>query len=69
MQCLHFKPVSTHFCSRKGGGRVKSVGRSDCQKQGGKLFRLLSQLHPRIRPLGSSLAFSDTVVYTVRGGI
>jgi hypothetical protein len=31
---------------------VKSVcrGRGDCEYQGGKLFRLLSQLRSRIRP-------------------
>jgi hypothetical protein len=30
---------------------VKSVRRRDCELQGGKLLRLLSQLRPRIRPL------------------
>jgi len=29
---------------------VKSVSRGDCEWQGGKLLRLLSQLRPRIRP-------------------
>jgi hypothetical protein len=43
-----YKPVSIHFCS-KGG--VKSVSGGDCEQQGGKLVRLLSQLHTRIRPL------------------
>jgi hypothetical protein len=38
-----------YFCSR--GDRVKSVSRGDCEYQGGKLLRLLSQLRPRIRPL------------------
>ncbi len=33
-----------------GGGGVKSVCRGDFELQGGKLFRLLSQLRPRIRP-------------------
>ena len=47
---LHYKPVSNHFCSRGG---VKSV-RGDCEFQGEKLLRLLSQLRPRIRPLWSS---------------
>jgi hypothetical protein len=48
IQCLHYKPVSRHFCS--AGRGVKSVNRGDCEKQGGKLLRLLSQLRPRIRP-------------------
>ncbi len=30
---------------------VKSVSRGACEYQGGKLFRLQSLLHPRIRPL------------------
>ncbi len=34
-----------------GGEDVKSVRRGDCEQQGGKLLRLLSQLHPRIWPL------------------
>ncbi len=29
LQCLHYKPVSNHFCS-KGGG-VKTVSRGDCE--------------------------------------
>ncbi len=30
IQCLHYQPVSNHFCSRDGGGGgVKSVGRGD----------------------------------------
>jgi hypothetical protein len=33
-----------------GGGRVKSVSRDTCEKQGGKLLKLLPQLRPRIRP-------------------
>ncbi len=37
-----------HFCSRGRG--VKSVSRGDCEQQGGKPIRLLSQLRPRIRP-------------------
>jgi hypothetical protein len=40
-----FKPLLL-----KGVG-VKSVSRGDCEQQGGKLLRLLSQLRPRIRPL------------------
>jgi hypothetical protein len=38
-----------------GGGGVKPVSRGDCEKQRGKLLRLLSQLRPRIRPLYSLL--------------
>ncbi len=34
-----------------GGVYVKSISRGDCEKQGGKFVRLLSQLRPRIRPL------------------
>ncbi len=39
--------------ARGGGGEggVKSVSRSDCELQGEKLLRLLSQLRPRIRAL------------------
>ncbi len=39
-QCLHYKPVSNTTFARGGGG-------------GGKSVRLLSQLHPRVRPLYS----------------
>jgi hypothetical protein len=35
------------------GGGGESFSRGDCEKQGGKLLRLLSQLRPRIRPLCS----------------
>jgi hypothetical protein len=49
-QCLHYKLVSNQFCSKEGGGGVKSVGRGDCEEQWGKLLRLLSRLRPRIRP-------------------
>ncbi len=38
---------TNHFCL--GGGISFSVG--DCEYQRGKLFRILSQLRPRIRPL------------------
>ncbi len=41
------KPLSL----KGGGGGVKSVGSGDSEQQGGKLFRLLSQWRPRIRPL------------------
>ncbi len=34
-----------------GGGGGKSVSWGDCEYQGGKLLRLLSQLRPRIPPL------------------
>ncbi len=37
IQCLHYKPVSNHFFSRE------REGRGDCEKQGGKLLRLLSK--------------------------
>jgi hypothetical protein len=30
IQCLHYKPVSNHFCSR-GGRRVESISRGDCE--------------------------------------
>jgi hypothetical protein len=40
-----FKPL---LLKRKG--EVKSISRGDCDWQGGKLLRLLSQLRPRIRP-------------------
>ncbi len=43
----HFKP---HLL-KGGGGGVKSVSRGDCEWQGGKLLKLLSQLSPRIQPL------------------
>ncbi len=35
IQCLHYKPVSNHFCSREEG--VKSISRGDCEKQREKL--------------------------------
>ncbi len=52
IQCLLYKPVPNpnHFCSGGGGGR-KSVSRSDCEWQGGKLLRLLSQWRPRFGPV------------------
>jgi hypothetical protein len=40
-----FKPLLLKRC-----GGVKSVGIGDCEKQGGKLVRLLSQLRPGILP-------------------
>ncbi len=44
--CFHMKCyITSHFCS----GGINSVNRSDCEKQAGKLLRLLSQLRPRIR--------------------
>jgi hypothetical protein len=50
-QCLHYIPVSNHFFLGGGGG-VKSISRDDdCEYQGGKLLRLLSQLRPRTWPL------------------
>ncbi len=45
IQRLHYKTVTNHFCSNK------SVSRGDCEQQGGKLWRILSHLHPRMRPL------------------
>jgi hypothetical protein len=36
-------------------GEVKSSSRGDCEQQGGKILRLLSQLRPRIRPLETGL--------------
>ncbi len=50
IKCLHYKPVSNHFCSR---GEVKSFSRGDCEKQGGKTIWFLSQLHPRIPPIAT----------------
>ncbi len=63
IQCLHYKPVSIHFCwgekwgkicSRGdlwgGGGGLKSANRGNCEQQKGKLLRRLSQLCPRIPP-------------------
>ncbi len=44
---FHYKPVFNHFCSGEGG---ESVRRGDCEQQGGKLLRLLSQARPRIWP-------------------
>jgi hypothetical protein len=38
-----------------GGGGVESFSRGDCKKQGGKLYRLLSQLRPRIPPQYSGI--------------
>ncbi len=35
VQCLHYKLVSNHFCSREEG--VKSISRGDCEKQREKL--------------------------------
>jgi hypothetical protein len=52
LQCLHYKPVSNPLLIKWGGSK-KSVNVGDCEKQGGKLLRLLSQLCPRIRPLVS----------------
>ncbi len=48
-QCLHYNQFQATFFLG-GGGVVKSVCRSDCEWKGGKLWRLLSQLRPRIRP-------------------
>ncbi len=42
---ISFKPL---LLKDGGKGRVKSVRRGDCEQQGGKLLRLLSQLRPRI---------------------
>ncbi len=51
LQCLHYKPFQTTFAlGVGGGGGVKSVSRGDCEWQGGKLRRLLSQLRPKMRP-------------------
>ncbi len=48
IQCIHYKPVSKHFCSREGGGGgVKSVSRGDCEKQH---LRLLS--HDYVQEFG-----------------
>ncbi len=43
--------ITNHVFPKGGGGGVKSVSRGDCEYQGGKLFRLLSQWCPWIRPL------------------
>ncbi len=49
-KCLHYKPLSNHFCLGGAGGE-KLVRRGDCEYQRGKLLRILSfELHPRIRP-------------------
>jgi hypothetical protein len=40
MECLHYKPVSNHFCSGGEGGGVKSVSRGDCEG-GEKTFVLI----------------------------
>jgi hypothetical protein len=48
MQCLHYKPESNQFLIKEG-----EVRRVDCESQGGKLLRLLSELRSRIRPLYS----------------
>jgi hypothetical protein len=47
----------------KGWG--ESVSRSDCDKQEGKLLRLLSQLCPRIRPLESTRVQENLVLAEV----
>ncbi len=39
----------TTFTGWGGGGERVSLNRGDCEKQGGKLLRLVSQLRPRIR--------------------
>ncbi len=54
IQCLHYKPFSTHFCLRGvggGGGGVKFVSIGEFELQEGKL---LTQLRPRFRPLCSN---------------
>ncbi len=44
--------LQTNFCLVEvGGGGVKSMSRGDCELQGGKLLKLLSQIRPRILPL------------------
>ncbi len=44
----------TPFAQGGRGGGLKSVSRGDCEQQGGKLLRLMSQLRPRIWPLYDS---------------
>ncbi len=46
IQCWHYKLDSNHFCSVEWN-RIRQWR----WLQGGKFFRLLSQLRPRIRPL------------------
>ncbi len=46
LDLIRNKPVSSHFCF--------FFGRGDCERQVGKLLRLLSQLRPRIRPQDSA---------------
>jgi hypothetical protein len=47
---------------------VKSVSRSDCEQQGGKLVRLLFQLRPRIRPLLDRRSLEHLLVKTCLKG-
>ncbi len=52
----------------KGGG-VKFISRAyrgECEKQGGKLLSLLSQLCPRIRPLDSSKLTCSNLIAATR---
>jgi hypothetical protein len=49
----------TTFAQGRGGGKIHS--RDACEYQEGKLLRLLSQLRPRIRPLGEIPASFNTV--------
>jgi hypothetical protein len=48
IQCLHYKLVSNHFCSR-GGSKIRCRGDCDSKEE------TLSQLCPRIRPQYSSV--------------
>ncbi len=50
IQCLHYKPVPTHFCCGVGEGQNPLVEVTVNSKEQNSL-RLVSQLRPRIRPL------------------
>ncbi len=49
------KYVRGYVSLKKYKSQGKAVGRADCEQQGGKLLRLLSEFCTRIRPQDSDL--------------
>ncbi len=61
-QCEHYKPVFKPLLLGVGEGGLKFLSRGE--KQGEKLLRHLSQLRPRIWPLGAVLIATVCSVFT-----
>jgi hypothetical protein len=58
IHCLHYKPVSTHICSRGRGSKIRQNRTVTVNSKEENSLRLLSQLLLRIRPLEKFKAFS-----------